>query len=231
MTKPSILIIEDDPSLIEVIGYNLRREGYDVTTVTDGQEGLELALRSPPALIVLDLMLPSMDGLEVCRRLRSEPKTRGTRIIMLTAKAEESDQLIGFSLGADDYVTKPFSVKVLLERIKVLCRRDVEPVDDLQLESQGVEIDTVRHHVRVGGELVNLTGSEFRLLEGLLRQPGRVYSRSELIDVALGADTLVLERTIDVHVRSLRKKMGDHGNLIETVRGFGYRFRDPTSES
>jgi DNA-binding response OmpR family regulator len=229
MAKPTVLIIEDDPALIEVISYNLRREGYDVMSVSDGQEGLEKALRTPPGLIILDLMLPGMDGLEVCRRLRAEPATRKTRIIMLTAKAEESDELIGFSLGADDYVTKPFSVKVLLERIKALSRRDTEPTDTTLLASQGVEIDTVRHRITVAGEPVTLTGSEFRLLEGLLRQPGRVFSRGELIDVALGADTLVLERTIDVHIRSLRKKMNEHGNLIETVRGFGYRFRDPKS--
>jgi DNA-binding response OmpR family regulator len=227
MAKPSVLIIEDDPSLIEVISYNLRREGYEVTSVTDGQEGLERAIRTPPGLIILDLMLPGMDGLEVCRRLRAEPATRKTRIIMLTAKAEESDELIGFSLGADDYVTKPFSVKVLLERIKAQGRRDTEPSDTNLLASQGVEIDTVRHRITIAGQPVTLTGSEFRLLEGLLRHPGRVFNRSELIDVALGTDTLVLERTIDVHIRSLRKKMNEHGNLIETVRGFGYRFRDP----
>ena len=146
---------------------------------------------------------------------------------MLTAKAEETDELIGFSLGADDYVTKPFSVKVLLERVKAISRRDTQPVAGQSITSHGVAIDPVRHRVTVDGSAIQLTGSEFRLLEGLLRSPGRVFSRAELIDVALGEDTLVLERTIDVHIRSLRKKMGEHGGLIETVRGFGYRFRDP----
>jgi two-component system phosphate regulon response regulator PhoB len=149
-------------------------------------------------------------------------------IIMLTAKAEESDQVVGFSMGADDYVTKPFSVKVLVERIKALQRRRLpSPSDGEQLSSQGIIIDRVRHRAMAGDRPLGLTLSEFRLLEALLRQPGRAFSRAELIDSALGDDAMVLERTIDVHIRSLRQKLGEHADVIETVRGIGYRFREP----
>ncbi len=228
MSKTTVLIIEDDRSLAEVITYNLKREGYDVLVAHDGESGLTQAKLKLPDVIVLDLMLPILDGLEACRRLRADPATKHTRILMLTAKAEESDELVGFALGADDYVTKPFSVKVLLERIKSLCRRDSESSAVQLVSSQGVSIDPVRYRVTVNENLISLTRSEFRLLECLLRQPGRVFSRSELIDVALGEDTLVLERTIDVHVRSLRKKMDTHADLVQTVRGVGYKFRDPS---
>ena len=227
MSKATVLIVEDDLSLTEVLSYNLQRSGYDVLIARDGEDGIRQAKLKLPNLIILDLMLPIMDGLEVCRRLRADPAMKNTRILMLTAKAEESDQLVGFSLGADDYVTKPFSVKVLLQRVKVLTRCNAKVSSDDLVDCHGVSIDIVRHRVAIGESPINLTRSEFRLLESLIRQPGRVFSRAELIDAALGEDTLVLERTIDVHVRSLRKKMDDHADLIETVRGVGYKFRDP----
>ncbi len=230
MPKTTVLIVEDDRSLAEVVSYNLDREGYEVLLASDGQDGINQALLKQPDIIILDLMLPVVDGLEVCRRLRAESATRQSRIIMLTAKAEESDELIGFSLGADDYVTKPFSVKVLLERVKALCRRDAEESFDQLIDCQGIKIDAVRYRVTVNETPVHLTRSEFRLLEVLIRQPGRVFSRTELIDAALGEDTLVLDRTIDVHIRSLRKKLDDHAGLIETVRGVGYRFREPADQ-
>ncbi|WP_442510866.1 response regulator [Novipirellula sp. SH528] len=230
MAKTTVLIIEDDRSLAEVVTYNLQREGYEVYVAHDGEDGLTQARLKLPDVIILDLMLPVLDGLEACRRLRADSATKNTRILMLTAKAEESDQLIGFALGADDYVTKPFSVKVLLERVKSLCRRDNESAAVQLIASQGVAIDPVRYRVTVNEDVVNLTRSEFRLLECLLRQPGRVFSRSELIDVALGEDTLVLERTIDVHVRSLRKKLDTHADVVQTVRGVGYKFRDPSDQ-
>ncbi|MGB7347159.1 MAG: response regulator [Pirellulaceae bacterium] len=230
MPKNSVLVIEDDRSLAEVINYNLQREGYQVFLSHDGEDGVTQAQLKLPDVIVLDLMLPVLDGLEVCRRLRANSATRSTKIIMLTAKAEESDELIGFSVGADDYVTKPFSVKVLLERIKALCRRNVTGLESQLVASQGIAIDPVRHRVTMNDQPVTLTRSEFQLLESLARQPGRVFSRAELIDAALGEDTLVLERTIDVHIRSLRKKLGDGAELIETVRGVGYRFRDPSDQ-
>ncbi len=228
MAKPLILVVEDNRSLAEVLEYNLRQEGYDTLVAQSGQEGLNQARARLPQLLVLDLMLPVIDGLEVCRRLRADPHTREILVLMLTAKAEETDEVAGFNVGADDYVTKPFSVKVLLERIRALMRRRRGQVDTGDvLVSQGVLLDRDRHRVTAGSELLDLTPSEFSLLEALLRQPGRVFSRSELIDSALGGDSLVLERTIDVHIRALRKKMGTHANLVETVRGVGYRFRDP----
>lgn len=228
MPKAKVLIIEDDRSLAEVLKYNLQQAGYETLNAYDGQDGVTQAQLKAPDVVVLDLMLPVVDGLEVCRRLRSDPVTKETLIVMVTAKAEETDEVIGLSLGADDYVTKPFSVRVLLERIKALRRRrgGEAPTPDDVTTSQGVTIDRVRHRVTANGKVVELTRSEFNLLETLLRQPGRVFRRSELIDAALGEDTMVLERTIDVHIRALRKKLGDDADVIETVRGVGYRFRD-----
>lgn len=228
MPKSKIHIVEDDRSLAEVLEYNLRQEDYEILVSHDGHEGLKRIRLHSPDLVVLDLMLPLIDGLEICRRLRADAVTRNTLVLMLTAKSEETDEVVGFSVGADDYVTKPFSVKVLLERIRALLRRrDHADAAGNVLVSQGVMIDRERHRVTVNEQVLDLTPSEFGLLEALVRQPGRVFTRAELIDAALGGDSLVLERTIDVHVRSLRKKMGPHAVLVETVRGLGYRFRDP----
>ncbi|QDU87467.1 Phosphate regulon transcriptional regulatory protein PhoB [Pirellulimonas nuda] len=232
MAKPQVLIVEDDRSLSEVLDYNLRQEGYETFSAASGQDGLNLAKLRVPDMIVLDLNLPVIDGLEICRRLRADPVTREVMVLMLTAKSEETDQVAGFSVGADDYVTKPFSVKVLLERVRALMRRRIGSSRDASvLVSQGILVDRERHRVTAGEEALDLTPSEFGLLEALLRQPGRVFSRSELIDAALGGDSLVLERTIDVHVRALRKKLGPYAALVETVRGIGYRFRDPAGRS
>lgn len=228
MAKARVLIVEDDLSLAEVLAYNLRNEGYEVSLAHDGQDGLNRAQVNPPELIILDVMLPVVDGLDVCRRLRAETNTRDVLILMLTAKAEETDELVGLTLGADDYVTKPFSVKVLLERIRNLLRRRQRDVtEDTLLSCHGVVLDRIRHRAISDGQPLDLTRTEFRLLETLLRQPGRVFQRSELIDAALGEDTIVMERTIDVHIRALRRKLGDRADVIETVRGVGYRFRDP----
>jgi DNA-binding response OmpR family regulator len=232
MTKGQILIVEDDRSLAEVLEYNLRQDGYQTIVANDGQEGLRQARVRAPDLVVLDLMLPLIDGLEVCRRLRADPTTRSMLVLMLTARTEETDEVVGFSVGTDDYVAKPFSVKVLLERIRALLRRrDGNATDDCVVVSQGVMVDRERHRVTIEDRPLDLTPSEFGLLQALLRQPGRVFSRSDLIDAALGGDSLVLERTIDVHIRSLRKKMAGHAVLVETVRGIGYRFRDPAAMS
>lgn len=227
MSKPRILIIEDETALSEVLVYNLRREGYEPLTAHDGQEGLRKAQVAPPDLILLDLMLPVMNGFEVCRELKAGQRTRSIPILMLTAKSEETDQVVGFSLGADDYVTKPFSVKVLLQRIKALIRRNnaATDVDDAS-EHRGVRVDRIRHQAFAEGEALDLTPTEFRLLECLLRQPGRAFTRSQLMDAAIGDGAVVLERTIDVHVKTLRKKLGRAGDHIETVRGFGYRFAE-----
>jgi two-component system phosphate regulon response regulator PhoB len=229
MGKGQILIVEDDRSLAEVLDYNLRQDGYQTLVANDGQDGLRQAKLRTPDLVVLDLMLPMVDGLEICRRLRADPVTRNILVLMLTAKSEETDEVVGFSVGTDDYVAKPFSVKVLLERIRALLRRrEGDTANGSVLVSQGVMVDRERHRVTVEDKPLDLTPSEFGLLEALVRQPGRVFSRSELIDAALGGDSLVLERTIDVHIRSLRKKLGPHAVLVETVRGIGYRFRDPS---
>jgi two-component system phosphate regulon response regulator PhoB len=227
MSKGKILIVEDDRSLADVLNYNLKQAGYEVYVAYDGQDGLAQAQVKLPDVVILDLMLPVMEGQDVCRRLRADPATRDMLIMMLTARAEESDELIGFSLGADDYVAKPFSVKVLLERLKALRRRKAAPVNpDTVTARHGVSVDRVRHQATVNDRPLQLTRSEFRLLDTLIRQPGRVFQRAELIDAALGEDTMVMERTIDVHIRALRRKLGDRADVIETVRGVGYRFRE-----
>ena len=225
MAKPHILVVEDDRSLSDVLVYNLEQDGYDVSIARDGQDGLNQAQHKIPDVIILDLMLPVIDGLEVCRRLRSDPVMRDVLVAMLTAKSEETDQVVGLALGADDYITKPFSVKVLLGRIKALLRRRAATADDRNVVNcQGVVVDRGRHRASVGERRLDLTTSEFSLLDTLIRQPGRAFTRSELIDAAL--EGIVLERTIDVHIRSIRKKLGNNDSVIETVRGVGYRFSD-----
>jgi len=231
MARPRILIIEDERGLTDVLTYNLQREGYEVIVAHDGQEGLRKAQMQLPDLIILDLMLPTMDGLEVCRELRAGERTRSVPILMLTAKTEETDQIVGFQMGADDYVPKPFSVKILLQRIKALQRRAeaVAETGDV-IEHLGVRIDRVRVRASVDGQELNLTRTEFKLLECLLRQPGRAFTRPQLMDVAIGEGAIVLERTIDVHIKTLRKKLGTAMEYIETVRGVGYRFRETAPE-
>lgn len=229
MAKPKILIIDDERPLVEPLAYSLAREGYEVMTAYDGQDGLRQAQVKLPDLIVLDLLLPVRNGLDVCKELKAGTQTRDIPIIMVTAKVEESDELIGFAVGADDYVTKPYRQKVLIERIKRQLKnraaRDESPSEAV-VECQGVTIDRHRHRALIGDEELILTPTEFRLLEAMLRQPGRAFTRHELMDAAIGEDAVVLERTIDVHIKSLRKKMGDAADLIETVRGVGYRFRE-----
>jgi two-component system phosphate regulon response regulator PhoB len=231
MPKPKVLVVEDDRSLAEVLEYNLDKAGYEVFKAHDGRDGLNQAQLRLPDIVVLDVMLPVVDGLEVCRQMRASQENRNALIVMLTAKSEEADQLVGFSVGADDYVVKPFSVRVLLERIKALRRRRAEAneTEGDTIVCQGVALDRRRHRASVGNRSLELTRSEFKLLETLIRQPGRAFDRSELIDAALGEDTLVLERTIDVHIRALRRKLDDQADLIETVRGVGYRFKEPGS--
>ena len=229
MAKSKILIIEDERALVEPLAYSLSREGFEVMTAYDGQDGLRQAQVRLPDLIVLDLMLPVKPGLDVCKELRAGTRTRDIPIIMVTAKAEESDELVGFAVGADDYVTKPYRQKVLIERIKKELRRraarDESPSESV-IECQGVTIDRHRHRAMIGGEELVLTPTEFRLLEAMIRQAGRAFTRHELMDSAIGEDAVVLERTIDVHIKSLRKKMDESADLIETVRGIGYRFRE-----
>lgn len=226
MPKPKILIIEDERSLIDIMSYNLTNEGFDVLTASDGHEGLRRAQSAVPDLIVLDLMLPGIDGLQICRQLRSDPKTQNIRILMLTAKSEEVDEIVGFNMGADDYVTKPFKLKPLIHRIKALLRRPTPEQQSADvLSAEGIEVDRTNHVVKLDGEELLLTPTEFKMLWTMMRRPGRPYSRNELLDNARGEDANALERTIDVHVRSLRQKLGDRARFIETVRGIGYRFR------
>ena len=226
MAKSKVLIVEDDRSLANVLAYNLKGAGYDVLMAGDGLDGLRQAQLKIPDILILDLMLPGIDGIEVCRRLRADSATQHLLIVMLTAKSEEMDQIIGLSFGADDYVTKPFSVKVLLERIKALERRRKAPaIGSEVVVCHGITIDLRSHSATAGDTPLRLTLSEFHLLETLVRQPGRAFTRNELISAALGDDAMVLERTIDVHIRALREKLGSHADRIETVRGVGYRFR------
>ncbi len=221
-----ILLIEDEREITDPLTYSLEREGYETIVAHDGAEGLRKAQTLLPDLIILDLMLPGVSGEDICRQLRAGEKTRDIPIIILSAKAEETDQVVGFSLGADDYVTKPFSVKVLLQRIKAIQRRFDAGGDPLDvIEHLNVRIDRVRHRAFVDGRELVLTPTEFRLLECLVRQPGRAFTRHQLMDAAIGDGAIVLERTIDVHIKTLRRKLGDM-DLIETVRGVGYRFRE-----
>ena len=231
MGQPRLLIIEDERGLTQTLDYNFRREGYDVVVANEGADGLRKAQVLLPDVVILDLMLPGMSGLDVCRALRDSDKTRGIPILMLTAKAEEADQVIGFSLGADDYVTKPFSVKVLVQRVKALQRRSKGPTDAADvIDYMQVRIDRVKHKAAVDGRELTLTPTEFRLLESLIRQPGRAFTRLQLIDAAIGGGSIVLERTIDVHVKSLRRKLG-RPDLIQTVQGVGYRFQEESVEA
>lgn len=226
MSKPKILIIEDERSLIEILSYNLANEGFEVLTASDGSDGLRRAQNALPDLVVLDLMLPGLDGLQICRQLRSDSKTQGIRILMLTAKAEEVDEIVGFNMGADDYVAKPFKIKPLISRIKALLRRPTAEQSSAEVLSiAGIEVDRTHHTAKLDGHEMQLTPTEFKMLWTMMRRPGRPYSRNELLDNARGEDANALERTIDVHVRSLRQKLGLKGELIETVRGIGYRFK------
>jgi len=230
MAQPRILIVEDERGLTQTLTWYFNREGFETIVAPDGAEGLRKAQTLIPDLVLLDVMLPGMNGLDVCKELRAGERTKDIPIIMLTARSEESDQIEGFAKGADDYVTKPFSNKVLLQRVKSLLRRAEsggEPGD--VTEHLGVKIDRVRHRATYKDKALDLTPTEFRLLECLVRQPGRAFSRHQLMDAAISDGSIVLERTIDVHIKTLRKKLiavGGAGELIETVRGVGYRFRE-----
>lgn len=233
MPKKTILIIEDEASLVGVLTYNLKNVGYEVLSAMDGQEGLHRLQLYLPDLVLLDLNLPVLDGFEVCRRVRGDLRTRDIPILILTAKAEEADEVVGFQMGADDYVVKPFKMNVLLQRIKALLRRSQpeDPSPDV-VSLHGLEMDRVRHRAALGGVELPLTLTEFRLLWSLVRQPGRAFTRHELMDACMGEDAAVQDRTIDVHVKSIRQKLGDAAYIVETVRGVGYRFpENPTPEA
>jgi len=224
-----IVVIEDEADILEVIAYNLTREGFRVVSSRNGEEGLRQVRQEAPALVILDLMLPGLDGTEVCRLLKLDPVTRPIPIIMATAKGEESDVVLGLGVGADDYVIKPFSPKELTARVKAVLRRGQlrgEAQGEAPIVRQGLRIDAQRHEARVDDQPVTLTATEFRLLHFLAAHPGRVFDRAQLLSRAIGEDAIVIDRNIDVHIGSIRRKLGPHRDLIETVRGVGYRFRE-----
>jgi len=227
----TILVVEDEADLANMLRHNLEREGYACRTAADGRAALSEIRRSVPDLVLLDRMLPGLSGDEILSQLRHEPRGVSIPVIMLTAKVEESDQLVGFALGADDYVAKPFSMKVLLARVAALLRRaeagDVEPE---VLAAGPIALDVGRHEVTVEGRPVVMTATEFRVLRALMAANGRVLSRGQMIDSVLGTGVAVTDRTIDVHITALRKKLGDAGMWIQTIRGVGYTFRQPDEE-
>ena len=226
MAKPKILIIEDETDIRELIHYNLSREGYQVHVAGSGEEGLELAVTQSPDLIILDLMLPGIDGFAVCTRLRQDQRTQDIPVIMLTAKTGEGDVVLGLGLGADDYISKPFSPRQLVARIQAVLRRTQrEPEERPQDRHQvgPILVDTSSHEVYVRGAAVGLTLAEFRLLLSLVTNPGRVMSRDQLLDKITAGESVIIDRNVDVHVRSVRKKLGTDGDMIVTVRGIGYK--------
>lgn len=222
--RARILLVEDDANLVELIRYNLDKEGFDVVATADGEEALVLAEEERPDLVVLDWMIANLSGIEVCRRLRRAPETAGLPIIMLTARAEESDRVRGLETGADDYVTKPFSPRELVARVRALLRRLRPALSGGNLEYAGIAMDTSSHKVTRDGVAVQLGPTEFRLLRHFLEHPGRVFSREQLLDAVWGRDVYVEQRTVDVHIRRLRKAINgdDLPDLIRTVRSAGY---------
>jgi two-component system phosphate regulon response regulator PhoB len=228
MANKSILVVEDEDDIRELLRYNLAKEGYQVSCSASGEEALKTVRVSLPDLVLLDLMLPGVDGLEVCRSLKQAPQTRNLPIIMLTAKGEEADIVAGLELGADDYVTKPFSLRVLLARLRaVLRRRSAAPLPETApIAIHELVIHPGRHEVLVQGRPVDLTATEFRLLTLLARRPGWVFTRSQIVNEIHGDDYPVTERAVDVQLVSLRKKLGPLGKYLETVRGIGYRFKE-----
>ncbi len=225
--KLKILVVDDEPDALELISYNLKAAGFDVATAADGEEALKKARNAQPALIILDVMLPEVDGLEVCKTLRREPATASVPIIMLTAKAAEIDRVLGLELGADDYVTKPFSPRELILRVKALLRRrnPTEPEAD-NMDFVDLKIDIPRHEVQVAGKRVELTATEFKLLTVLAERKGRVQSREALLRDVWEYDNFIDTRTVDTHMRRLRDKLGGAARYLDTVRGVGYRFVD-----
>jgi len=229
MAKKSILIIEDEKDIQELVKYNLSKEGYPVLAADTGEEGMKVARGEVPGLILLDLMLPGLDGLEVCKILKNDGKTKHIPIVMLTAKGGESDIVTGLELGADDYITKPFSPRVLIARVRALMRREKQDSaggTDAPIHLHGMVINPGRHEVTVSGESIDLTYTQFRILLLLARRPGWVFTRDQIVNWSRGEDTIVTDRAVDVQIVGLRKKLGDWGKYIETVRGVGYRLQE-----
>jgi two-component system alkaline phosphatase synthesis response regulator PhoP len=232
MAKERVLVVDDERDILELVKYNLSKDGFTVTCVQTGEDALREARTSHPGIIVLDLMLPGLDGLEVCRILKNDAKTQHIPILILSAKGEESDVVAGLELGAADYVTKPFSPRVLLARVRAVLRREHEGGgESVSIELGTIAIHPGRFEVLVAGEPVDLTASEFRILHFLAQRPGWVFTRQQIVDAAQGEDSFVsdrfvTDRSVDVHMVSLRRKLGSAGNLVETVRGVGYRLKE-----
>ena len=229
MAKKKILIVEDDRDISELVRYNLEREGYEVLALFEGGGAFDLALKRKPDLVILDLMLPGTDGIEICRLLKNEDKTKDIPVIVLTAKGEESDVVVGLQMGADDYITKPFSPKVLAARVKAVLRRAarVGPAAAGEDRQYGdLALDLLKHKIVYAGKTVALTAIEFDILEFLSRSPGRVYTREQILDNVWKEGKFIVDRAVDVHIRGLRKKLGRGEDYVETVRGVGYRFKD-----
>ena len=227
MKKTKIAVIEDEADILEVIDYNLSKEGFDVCSALNGEEGLALVKNEGPDLVLLDLMLPGLDGIEICRTLKADHSTRSIPIIMVTAKGEESDIVLGLGMGADDYVVKPFRPRELMARIRSVLRRgDFIEEGEAVVSIDELVIDINRHEVKLEGKIIVLTAMEFKLLHVLASNPGRVFTRENLLNHVSSDDTFIIDRNIDVHIRSIRKKLDKHRELIETIHRVGYRFHD-----
>lgn len=228
MAKEKVLVVDDEEDILELVRYNLDKDGYKITAALTGEEALRKARSETYDLIILDLMLPGIDGLEVTRKLRDDPKTRTVPVVMLTAKGEESDVVAGLELGADDYITKPFSPRILTARVRAVLRRKSTDFEDdtAVIRIHGFEIDPGKRSVMVDDKLIELTYTEFQVLWNLARRPGWVFTRTQIVDAVRGDDYPVTDRSVDVQIVGLRKKLGTHGEYIETVRGVGYRFRE-----
>lgn len=229
MARKKVLVVDDERDISDIVAFNLRREQYDVLTALDGESALVVAQREQPDLILLDLMLPGMGGLEVCRRLRAEPRTSQIPIVMLTAKGEETDAIVGLAQGADDYVRKPFGVKELMARVAAQLRAKTRAAEDdvpRVLRFGDLEIDSDRFVATLDGQALPFTTTEFKLLRHLVSRKGRVFTRNELLDSVRGPDAIVVDRTVDVHVAAVRRKLGRYGEYLMTVRGVGYKFAE-----
>jgi two-component system phosphate regulon response regulator PhoB len=227
--SPKILVVDDEPDILDVLRYNLEKADFGVLTAQDGERALEIARSERPALVVLDLMLPGMEGEEVCRLLKQDEATRSIPVLMLTAKGQEVDRIVGLELGADDYVVKPFSPREIVLRVRAILRRArPEAGSEGVMQIGPLTVDTAGHRVSVGGVSLDLTATEFKLLTTLLSRRGRVQSRDDLLHAVWGYDYAGYGRTVDTHIRRLREKLGEAADMIETVRGVGYRFRKDT---
>ena len=228
MSAEHILVVDDEEDILELVSYNLAKAGYRVTKAASGEEALKSARAKPPDLVLLDLMLPGVDGFEVCNTLKRDPRTANVPVVMLTARGEEPDIVAGLELGADDYITKPFSPRVMIARIRAVLRRKTKaPAEETAvIKLKDLSIHPGRHEVAAKGKKIDLTSTEFRILHLLARRPGWVFTRQQIIDAARGDEYPVTDRSVDVHIVGLRKKLGAFGERIETVRGVGYRYRE-----